>query len=246
MIIKDLIKNSFSKNFKSYDKNALVQKLMADELAELLSDKEISSVFEIGMGTGFLTKKINEKFCLKSYTANDIAGCECFLQKINPSFDFLQGDIEALNLTGSYDAVVSNAVLQWMCDFDGLFAKIKRCLNDKGVFAFSTFGLKNYQEVKTAGGNVLEYKSMSELEALLQKYFKVEIIYEREKVLYFPTVKDVLKHIKKTGVNATSESPMSISELKKFQNQYAKLNSTPLGFSLTYNPVYVLCSKNSN
>jgi malonyl-CoA O-methyltransferase len=55
--------------------------------------------------------------------------------------------------------------------------------------------------------------------------------------LEFNSPKEVLKHIKNTGVNALSQTIWTKSDLINFEKNYPQTNQEK--FSLTYNPVYI-------
>ena len=52
---KFLVKERFRKCLKTYDDNAIVQKIMAQNLVSELEQKKYNKVLEIGCGTGILT-----------------------------------------------------------------------------------------------------------------------------------------------------------------------------------------------
>ena len=110
---KELIKQRFSKNLNTYQENALIQKNMAEKLIQLLPERKFDNILELGCGTGFLTKLASEKINYKSYTAIDIVQeCKPFIKKLDKNIEFLNADIETLNLTQKYDLIISNAVFQ--------------------------------------------------------------------------------------------------------------------------------------
>lgn len=100
------------------------------------------------------------------------------------------------------DAVLSSSCFQWIPDLRGLFGKISRVSSDGAVLAFSTFGAKNYPQIRSLVGGGLEYRTPYEIrDALAAAGYSV--LYCAEDILdaFFPTPKDVLRHIKSTGVN---------------------------------------------
>ena len=72
MLNKSLIKNKFSKSLSSYDKNAVVQKLMAEFLISKLKNKKFNKILEIGSYTGILTKLALQNLSFEKYVALDI------------------------------------------------------------------------------------------------------------------------------------------------------------------------------
>lgn len=244
MINKDLVKNSFKKNLKTYDENALVQKKMAEKLIKLIADKKFDKVLEIGIGTGFFTKLLAEKINCKEFYANDIVSeCSHYLSKVIKGAFFVSGDIESVNIPDKLDLVVSNAAFQWVSNLEEMLVKIQTSLNKDGIFIFSTFGDKNFLELKEVANIGLNYLSLSQLERLTKKYFDIVEINEEQEEVCFDSFKDVLKHIKLTGVNGVSDKRFTVSELKDMGNEYSKKFKRNKSFILTYNPIYVHLKK---
>ena len=132
--------------------------------------------------------------------------------------------------------IISNAVFQWVEDLPLFIEGLKKCLNPNGILLFSTFGTDNLLEISKLTGEGLKYIAIQELKSLLHP----QEIYEDKISLNFDTPKDVLKHLKYTGVNAISNNHWTKSDLKNFENGYHKL--CPNNITLTYNPIYILIS----
>lgn len=244
MMDKDLIKNSFKKNLKTYDENAVVQKVMAEKLVKLIPNKKFNRVLEIGIGTGFFTKLLADKIDYKEFFANDIVSeCSNYLSKVMKGAIFVNGDIEDVIIPEKLDLVISNATLQWVSDLEEIFIKIKTSLNNSGSFIFSTFGDKNFIELKEITGLGLNYLPCSELKNMLEKHFEVVEIIEEEEKVYFSRFRDILKHIKLTGVNGVSNKRYTISELKEIEQKYSEKYKQGKCFVLTYNPIYLFVKK---
>ena len=125
-------------------------------------------------------------------------------------------------------------MFQWIDNLPKFIEKLKNCLTPKGVLLFSTFGTDNLLEISKLTGAGLKYKTVQELNSLL----KPQEIFEDRIELEFDTPKDVLKHLKYTGVNAISNNHWTKSDLKEFENGYKTICAN--GIKLTYNPIYVM------
>ena len=235
---KDLIQKRFAKNLDTYNDNAKIQKKMAERLLSFLDRKDFNDILEIGCGTGFLTQLVNEKFSFKTYTANDIVeSCEKYVKEINPKINFIPADIEKAveNSDKKYDLIISNAVFQWVENLESFIKLLVSKLNDGGVLLFSTFGPENFREVNFVLGKTLPYYSANELQEIINGYKSV--VEQEMHVMAFKTPKDILKHIKSTGVNALEMVSWTKTDMQKFENGY---NNFCSGIpTLTYHPIYV-------
>lgn len=235
---KELIQKRFAKNLDTYNDNAKIQKKMAERLLSFLDRKDFNDILEIGCGTGFLTQLVNEKFSFKTYTANDIVeSCEKYVKEINPKINFIPADIEKAveNSDKKYDLIISNAVFQWVENLESFIKLLVSKLNDGGVLLFSTFGPENFREVNFVLGKTLPYYSANELQEIIKGCKSV--VEQEMHVMAFKTPKDILKHIKSTGVNALEMVSWTKTDMQKFENGY---NNFCSGIpTLTYHPIYV-------
>lgn len=235
MIDKTLIKKRFSKSLSTYEDNAIIQKIMADKLIELINDREYKSVFEIGCSTGILTRKIKEKINYNKYSAIDIVGeaREYVLQIINDA-EFTEEDIETAEINENYDLIISNACMQWCNDFEKTMQKLISRLNYGGVLAVSVFAKENMKEIK----------SFFNLPQSQHPIISGAKVYEQEPIkIYFESPISVLNHIKLTGVNAIKPYKFTKTKLKEFE-EYYKTNYTENGkVYLTYAPKYIIYVK---
>jgi len=232
---KNLIHSRFKKHLKDYDKNAKIQKIMAEKLISLCSKKQYKNILEIGCGTGFLTNFANNILDFENYIAIDIVDdCKQYIYEINPDINFITADIEAFEINFTPDLIISNASLQWLEKFPETISKLQKTLNTGGEFIFSIFGKENYREFLYITGISLNYYSDYELKNM----FPDAIIYPPEiHIMSFESPKDVLKHMQLTGVNAIEKKTWTKSDLKSFETEYSNLCGNRA--TLTYNPVYV-------
>ena len=235
---KDLIQKRFAKNLDTYNDNAKIQKKMAERLLSFLERKDFNDILEIGCGTGFLTQLVNDSFNFNTYTANDIVeSCEKYVKEINPKINFIPADIEKAveNSDKKYDLIISNAVFQWVENLESFIKLLVSKLNDGGVLLFSTFGPENFREVNFVLGKTLPYYSANELQEIIKGYNNV--VEQEMHVMAFKTPKDILKHIKSTGVNALEIVSWTKSDMQRFENGYNNFCANVP--TLTYHPIYV-------
>ena len=238
---KELIKLRFTKSLKTYRENAIVQKQMAENLSKMITPKTFNNILELGCGTGFLTEQIYHNFHYKNYdTVDMVDGCKNYIKKISDNINFICADIENFVPEKKYDLIISNATLQWLENLPDYINKISKYLNKNGIFAFTLFGKNHFKEMNLFLKNNLKYYSLEDIRIICSGY-TIKNITEQSIKQEFNTPKDVLYHIKKTGVNALSKSSWTISDYKKFNEEYK--NYCDNNISLTYHPLYVILSK---
>jgi len=247
MIDKILLKKRFEKSLETYGDNAIVQNYMAAKLVNLLKDHSENSfdmVFEFGVGSANLTRLFSEEFTYTKLFLNDIVKkSENWAKKYVDEFEFIEGDIEKIEIPKHLNLVISNATVQWVKDFDKLIEKVADSLEPNAKFAFSTFGEDNFLEIQQVFSIGLKYLSKSEIEEKLGKHFRILETVEDRIELDFKTPKEVLKHIQNTGVNCMGLKNFYKSTFFSFEKDYKKLFSTPDGVKLTYHPIYTVVEK---
>lgn len=217
----------FGRNFSTYDDNAIVQKEVAEKLANLINDKfknfKINSTIELGCGTGIFTKKYLEKIRTIDITLNDFFDTKEYLKSVNYK-KFIQGDMREA-VRENYDIIVSSSSFQWIENLEEFIEKISK---NTEKLAFSIYLEDNLFEIKKYFGIGLNYKTSCEIEKILKKYFNSVDMFEEKRVLEFTNPLESLRHLKKTGVSIGEKSP--ISKVRNFKEK-----------KLTYHIGYFLC-----
>lgn len=248
MIDKVLLKKRFEKSLETYDENAIIQNEMALKLIELIKNysSDFNRIFEFGVGSGNLTQLISNNLTFEKIYLNDIVKkSEFWAKKYVDELEFIQGDIEQIDIPKALDLIISNATIQWIKDFDDLIEKISKSLNKEGIFAFTTFGENNFSEIQKVLGVSLKYFPLKILQEKLAKHFDILHVEENKIELEFENLNEVLKHIKNTGVNCLTVKNFYKSSLINYNLEYTKLFSTQSGVKLTYNPIYIIAKKTS-
>ena len=233
MLDKELIKNNFKKSIKTYNSNAIVQKKVAQKLVSFLPLKKFPKILEIGSYSGLLTKELINWVEFKQYLAIDIIDSFDEIKKLDNRIKFQIADVEDIEFNEKFDLIIASSSLQWCSDFEGVVKKLKSHLSNNGVVAISVFGKDNLFEIKKVFGAGLNYKSVSELKFLFSDNAK---IIEETQVLEFQNPKDILKHLKYTGVNSIRKNTLGICEIRK----KLKMLNDIYENKLTYNPIYII------
>lgn len=250
-IDKELLQKRFRSACKTYNNHAVVQKEMAFELVNIAQkyiQPEQNRMLELGCGTGLLTKEIVRHFSSNEYIANDLVleverNIRTIIYRSNVGeFDFIQGDAEKLCLNQKHDVIWSGATLQWIEDLDTFFFRMSQLLTDGGFFALSSFEVDNFNEVKTTTGKGIDYKTLQDVVMRASNHFKVLESNLWHQKIWFTHPKEVLKHIRYTGVNALCAAKWGKTDLERFIIDY-QLFKQEKGYPLTYHPFVLVLQK---
>lgn len=227
MIDKSKLKRRFSRNAKTYDQYASVQKNMGQDLInkvlEKTKNKHIYKILEVGCGTGYVTRLLVKHFPNAKITSVDIANgmIEYTKDLMNDSsVTFICDDIEDMYINEMYDLIISNATFQWFNDLEQTLYKLLKHLNQDGLICFTTFGNQTFRELHKSYKLVKEDLNITEdispgqqfhsLQSLINKCSKViKTLNNSMKIKgieqieneYFDDCHEFLTSIKKIGAN---------------------------------------------
>lgn len=262
-IDKELVAKRFSYSRSTYDREASVQRQVAEKMMRLLTDALLSAgiprpqlpthfrhIVELGCGTGSYSRMLLNTLQPETLLLNDLCRDmeECVRELCTtrtPRVSFLPGDAEALDFPRETDLITSCSTLQWFNDPGAFLTRCHQALVADGLLAFSTFGTTNMHEIRQLTGHGLDYLSVEELQALLSPHFDILHAEEEVVTLPFPTPQAVLKHLKQTGVTGTEKRIWTRSRLQSFCKEYTTRFSDAAGnVNLTYHPIYIIARKN--
>lgn len=251
LIDKEHVKRSFKKSISTYNDNAVVQKQICKHLTELVNAQgqcNFNNVLEIGCGTGLMTECVIDNFNVGNIVLNDLVDemsdeiASLLDTKMFRKYEFISGDTERLKFERNFDLIISASTFQWFQDIDSVFGKISKMMNKGGMFVFNSFASDNFHEIKSINEGGLSYKSFSNLEQSLKKYFNIIHSEDCKHQVYFKSVIDILNHLRLTGVNGTkAKKAWTKKDLQDFEEKYKQLFFSDKGYSLTYNPAYFVC-----
>ena len=118
-------------NARNYDEFAQAQNWAAKSLVSLIETfrGEFGLVYEIGCGSGLLTKVLLERLEIKHLSLNDL-----YESQIMNGFHSQIGDICQIEMPKGLDLVVSSSVFQWIDPLEVLAFRIQQALK-KAEFA---------------------------------------------------------------------------------------------------------------
>ncbi len=249
-IDKVLLKQRFESATNSYDAHATVQQSMACKLVEL-SRKYLPGdqlkVLEIGCGTGLLTRQIIRNFHISDYVVNDLVdnvkhNIETILKNKVDHPSFIAGDAELQMFPGLMSSIWSGATIQWVTDLTAFFARMSALLIPNGFMVLSSFGPNNYAEIKAITGRGIDYPSNDQVIHFASDHFELVTMHEWQEQLWFKSPREILMHMRNTGVNGVSRCGWNKGSLKNFTDAYHQFAQFDR-FPMTYHPYLMIFKK---
>ncbi|QZT38672.1 hypothetical protein K5X82_07180 [Halosquirtibacter xylanolyticus] len=244
---KKRIQTCFKQGFRTYDQQATIQKRVAEKLVDCLAQQPlfIPTVFEIGAGSGILTESLLSKHMVGEYRLNDIV-THCFpkLAGITKSHavtiakDYM-GDIEQIDLPQQNNLIISSSVFQWIQRLPTLLNKLSGTQNRGDILAFSIYTKGTYTEFHQTTGAGLNYLHFDEITTMVEQQYDILHASQEQHTLSFNTPKEVLLHMKRTGVNGVGIS-WNKSQHLHFMRNYPTVNHK---YQLTYVPSYFILKR---
>src|SRR3989339_300198 len=129
---KELVRANFSRGAAVYDHEAFLQKELADQLLATLADLCPTRILDLGCGTGYLTRRLAERYPRAFVVGVDLAPGMIEAARRGPlrSVKYQVADAECFD-EGRYDLIVANAALQWM-DLPRVFSNVLKLLDPGG------------------------------------------------------------------------------------------------------------------
>lgn len=246
-----VVRRHFAKAAHTYHNSAKVQEQIANRLISLYlpHPRKIECLFEMGAGTGILTRLLDSQHTVKHFILNDL--CLELLQQIpslqDPNPEIILGDAEDLDLSGkNIDLFVSSGALQWLSDPLNYLSRVYQSLPSEADIMVATFGPDNLFELRSLTGTGLHYPSLLDYKSYWQsQHPEATISLQEEKI---PTLHssslEMLKSLRKTGVTALPEreynSPITrVCDLETLLSNYTHRFSEEQGVRLTYHALYI-------
>ena len=213
MLDKTIIIRNFSKSAYLYDEYANIQRFAANRLIEEIPSDDFKQILEIGCGTGIYTRLLKTRFGDSHIRAIDISEMMIRVARENTraeNVEFEIGDAEEIGLEEGYDLITSNSAIQWFESIENALRKYSSILNKGAWLVFSSFGPLTFIELATVLKNIRtdrdlfvasgNFPDKREIERLLSKFLNKVSVKEIVTQEEYPSLKDLLKSIKHTGV----------------------------------------------
>ena len=149
---KHRLGHNFGRQAAQYDRYALVQRRLAEQLVQSLEQHpgNFARILEIGCGTGYLTSLLRQAFPKARITALDLApaALEAARTRLASAADieWLVADGEHV-APGRFDLITASSVFQWFSQPRQACRLYWEHLNPGGLLAFTTLGPLTFREL---------------------------------------------------------------------------------------------------
>ncbi|MDE5773127.1 MAG: DUF452 family protein [Muribaculaceae bacterium] len=226
-------------NARQYDDYAEAQHIIARRLLSLLTDDTNcgGDILELGTGTGYFSRLL-----AKRLKPDDMTMVDLYMTPdmgIAPVERHIAMDAElfmahAVTERYQFDMVASASTMQWFTDPELFIRRSARLLTESGIFLCSSFLPGNLRELDVLSPTSMPYRSEEWLKNTLSRYFKEVDIETEDIVLQFNTRRELLMHLRHTGVGGSSVET---------RRHWSALPEHP---TLTYRPIYIRATHPSN
>jgi malonyl-CoA O-methyltransferase len=257
-VIKQGIRRNFARRAGSYDRQAWVQRLMAQGLLARLEGvlPRAGRLLEIGCGTGYFTGLLKQNCNGASLVALDLdpALVAAARQRLGapPRVSWLVADGETL-CRGRFDAIVANASFQWLTRPGASLTAYHGLLNPGGTLAFSTLGPGTFRELADSLAQAAAGLHLAEQPGIAAQGFldeadwaailadagfgRVELAREWLTTTY-PSAPVFLKSLQAMGATNPQPRPLSRRLLKAliqaYQDGYGEGGAIPVSYEVIW------------
>lgn len=208
---KARVAESFGRAAQRYNKAAVLQHRVGEKLiADLSLDDSISTVIDLGCGTGYHCPQLQEQYPNAEVTGVDISPAMlAYADTQYPQGNWLCADAENLPLEDcSQSLVFSNFALQWCENIDQLAAQLYRVLKPGGQLCFAVPGPETLNELRSAWQqvdgrvHVNRFNSLSDWQSALEKAGFNQLELQSDKsIQQHQSVRELLMELKDVGAH---------------------------------------------
>lgn len=245
-ISKDRVRHTFGKSAETYSVAASPQQAIARRLLELARlcgmPQPIGTVLEIGAGDNALTSLYAPQHYSGTIHLWDLLDAPPAPLPAAARYKACDAEVEIRRINAeSIDFLLSSSTIQWFNSPASFLREAARTLSPCGWLAFSTFTDGNLSEVSTVLGTGLPLPTANGWLGMIPDALEVVDYSTQEIVLTFDTPRQVLEHLRKTGVNAVDYGRNPATQaLRLMRHLIPDANGK---YTLTYRAVHIIARK---
>ncbi len=250
------IKLSFGRAADTYDKAANIQRQIGDLLLSSLPPL-VGRVLDLGCGTGYCLYKLKQAYPALELVGLDIAEPMLASSRLKGLSHAVCADAHFLPFQcQSFNAIVSNLMIQWSPSPELLFTQCQQVLSSSGYFVFNSLLPGTLGEIEQAWLqvdsriHVNRFVPAAQISGALEGAgFKIRCIEQHSKKFYFNHAREAMLQIKGIGGhNMNSARQRALTGKNAFQQfvQNFEALREPKGLPLTYQILQVTAQTSDN
>jgi malonyl-CoA O-methyltransferase len=240
------VRSTFSRAARTYGPAARVQQAVAGTCAARCPAGAWGRVLDVGAGTGFLARALAPRLSWRTYVALDLSVDMLLTHRQNaPAALPVAGDGEAAPFRPhTFDLLVSASALQWFGAPQRSLPALLRLLKPGGFFSLAIYTAGTLAELAAASaasgfGSVLPLRPADAWLDLLRSAGVQPESHTEKRILYFPSVREVLLSLQRTGTAFTpAKRAASRARYEAFLSTYRDSFATSEGIPATYSVLY--------
>lgn len=240
------VARTFSRAARTYGPAAAVQQAVAGTCAARCPAGETGRVLDVGAGTGFLARALAPRLAWRTYVALDLSPAMLRAHRQNaPDALAVAADGEAAPFPPAcFDLLVSASTLQWFTNPERSLPALLSLLRPGGFFSLAIYTHGTLAELAAASaesgfGSVLPLRAADAWLDILRTTGAQPEHRTEKRILYFPSVRDILLSLQRTGTAFTpTKRASSRARYEAFLAAYADAFATAEGIPATYSVLY--------
>lgn len=258
------LQRDFDTAAESYDEVAVLQREVADRLAQRLDMIRMQPrrLLDLGSGSGAGAALLRRRYRQAEIIQVDLA--HAMLRRARKRAPrwfsrqrFVQADARALPLVaGSIDMAYSNLMLQWLEQPQAVFSELRRCMRTGGLFIFSSFGPDTLHELRASWAvvddapHVHSFIDLHDLgDALVRAGFEHPVMEMEIIRLTYPDCRTLMRELQQLGAqNALAGRRRALTGRRRLQamiaayEQYRDAGRLPATFEVIYGHAWASAS----
>ncbi|MBU0467563.1 MAG: methyltransferase domain-containing protein [Candidatus Omnitrophica bacterium] len=230
----------FSNVASKYDELTSFHRNVGEILISKIDNiEDPETILDIGMGTGYLTSRLRDKYSSSKVFGVDFAkGMLQFAKSKKDRILIACADACSLPFAeNSFDIIVSNLAYQWVEDLSNAFMESRYCLKEDGRFCFSMFGRNTFKELFVSlddslkileGRDRFPIQKLADLNyvdsSLADAGFNVRNVYSECVKVRFTSMYDLVRWIKNIGANSLKKDAFVGRRLLSKANEFYSTN----------------------
>jgi malonyl-ACP O-methyltransferase BioC len=246
IIDKDRVSTRFGDSKDTYSDNATVQRNIAEQLFKrymrVTNNAPIrGNVIEAGVGAGALTRLYAPMHTDGTLRLWDIADIDTS-HTPNGKYEKCDAEVNIRRTSSStVNCIFSASTVQWFNSPASFLRECERVLVPGGYLVLSTFVRGNLQEITNIVGNGLPLLTADGWLRMMPQNMMVQVCEQSFETIAFASPREVLEHLRKTGVNAVGYGQNRAVLARRILEQLPQNDKGE--YTLTYRPLYLIARK---